>query len=510
MIQNTMNDSLRDFIQTGSGDAFERIVRAHGDAVYSQCRRQLGDPAEAEEVTQQVFITLAEKARRIPANAILSGWLFNTARYCCANHRRGMARRREAERKAAVMRSRIEQDSAAAYTVGFELEPLLDDAIARLGRTDRDAVLLRFFEGRSTREVGTALGVSEDAAKQRISRAVEKLRSYFNRRGVSAESAMVVSALGHAVKPAGPNVATTVVKAAVARSAAASLTKSSGWPASWTKLAGAAVAAGAIAAIVAMQIRGASAQTPLPQEPPAPVVAPKTVAAAQLPQDSPVKALEKLCRGIEADDKAMIDQCLCDDGQDPAAAALGRGMVEGLGPAGRLEKDWMDKFNVTMEVPDLSFDDASTRVGMIRGMLAIGDQLQIKIDGDIAQVRIPLPPQAFSGVGIDRNYALGKWSGGMLVLRRVNGNWKLNTDRTFNFVITIYRLEGNNTDNVEVERQVQQGVNDALESVAVQIEAGDIKTAPQAAAAVRSRVLKGFKQAGVNGASIMVLPVIGG
>ena len=83
-----MNQPLQEFVQTGSPKAFGSIVRLHTDAVYSQCLRQLKDPALAEEVTQQVFITLARKAPKISRNAVLAGWLFNTTCNHCADIRR--------------------------------------------------------------------------------------------------------------------------------------------------------------------------------------------------------------------------------------------------------------------------------------------------------------------------------------------------------------------------------------------------------------------------------------
>ena len=82
-------------------------------------------------------------------------------------------------------------------------QPLLNDALARLSGADRDAILLRYFHRQSLREVGMRMGVSEEAAKQRVFRAVEKLRSWFAGRGLVAESAMVGEWLGAAVNSTG-------------------------------------------------------------------------------------------------------------------------------------------------------------------------------------------------------------------------------------------------------------------------------------------------------------------
>ena len=520
MIQQTMNDPLREYVHTGSSEAFRLMVEAYGDAVYSQCRRQLRDSAAAEEVTQLVFITLAQRAGKVTASAALSGWLFNTTRYCCNNYQRGVSRRRLAEQKAARMRTQANTDSGVDQVFQSEVEPILDDAIARLGARDRDAVLLRFFEGRSVREVGMALGVSEDAAKQRISRAVEKLRAFFVSRGVTADSGAVLSVLSEAVRPAQPGVVMTAAKVAMARLAAGAagtggtFAKSSRLTGTWAKVAAGLVMTGAVAAVIISEGHGASAQTPVtPQVAPvvaaaAPVVTAPAKAVAL--QDTPLHTLQTICQGIETDNKSMIDACLCDDGNDPALAGLGKVFVDGAGSLYRIQKDCNEILNAPLQISDLSFSDVATTIGGIRGMLAVPDQLQVKIDGDIAQIRISLPPQVFAGVGPDRNIAMGRWSGAMIVMQRVGGDWKLNTDRTFNFLIGISRLEGNRTDNVEVERQVQQGISDSMESVAGQIEAGSITTPSAAGNAVRTRVLRAFREAGVNGSTITVLPVIGG
>lgn len=80
-----MNDLLHQYVQSGSPEVFRRIVEMHVDAVYSQCLRQLRDPALAEETTQMVFISLSSKARSIPKSAVLGGWLFRATRFCCLN-----------------------------------------------------------------------------------------------------------------------------------------------------------------------------------------------------------------------------------------------------------------------------------------------------------------------------------------------------------------------------------------------------------------------------------------
>ena len=80
-------------------------------------------------------------------------------------------------------------------TAWRELSPLLDEAMARLGPTDRDALVLRYFENKSLREVGDALGLQERAAQKRVLRGLEKLRAFFARRGVALTTAIIAGAV---------------------------------------------------------------------------------------------------------------------------------------------------------------------------------------------------------------------------------------------------------------------------------------------------------------------------
>jgi RNA polymerase sigma factor (sigma-70 family) len=514
MIDGSMIDSLREYVRFGSSEAFRAVVDAHVDAVYSQCLRQLRDRAAAEDVTQQVFITLAQKAARIPAKSVLEGWLFTATRFCCANYQRAARRRRSAERKAALMRNEaIEPLRASDFR--SQAEPILDDAIAQLAESDRDAVLLRYFQGRSIREVGNTLGVSEDAAKQRISRAVEKLRTYFARQGLTAAEASVVALLGEMIKPAGPGVAHAAYQAAIGKLAVAGAVARTSW--SWWKIAAGFTAAGAITAAVAVashDIADQSSEAVSPKTAVTPILADVSPAQSDgattqpMSQATPVEALRKLCAGIKADDKAMMRECLCGDGKDAAAATLGREFVEEAACAYRIETAWKNKFGVEMRVPNLGFDDFPNGdyATLYRGTLDAPGGPGVTIDGDAARMRVPLPPEAFSGTSGPNHH----WSGAMLVFSRVDGNWKLNTDRTFNFVIDLDRNPGNEKNEVDVESRIMAGVNATLDNVAARIESGSLTSPGRAASAVETQMQKVFRNAGVRGNGINAMPVIGG
>jgi RNA polymerase sigma factor (sigma-70 family) len=211
---------LQQYAQRGDQQAFARVVAEHVDMVYSACLRQVGDRHLAEEVTQAVFVILARKAALLPEHMVLGAWLHKTARYAALNALKMERRRKIHERRAAEMA--MELRSSGPGWVG--LEPVLDEGIARLGENDRAAIMMRFFEKRSMAEVGTVLGVSEDAAGMRISRALEKLRSFFARRGVAVTGAVIGTLMirnGVQAAPAGLHSA-IAAEAAVAGSASVS------------------------------------------------------------------------------------------------------------------------------------------------------------------------------------------------------------------------------------------------------------------------------------------------
>src|SRR6266850_6300785 len=172
---------LRQYAEDHSDEAFAGLVTRHINLVYSVAVRCVGDPHQAEEVAQAVFILLAKKAPQLRHDKALSSWLFQTTRLTASNFIRGETRRHRREPEA-HMQSVL---NASGTDVWPRIAPLLDDAVAGLNEKDRQAIVLRFYEGRNLREVGSALGASEDAAEKRVSRAVEKLRTFFAKRGVA-------------------------------------------------------------------------------------------------------------------------------------------------------------------------------------------------------------------------------------------------------------------------------------------------------------------------------------
>ena len=211
---------LRQFAASRSDTAFAELVARHVNLVYSVARRQVGDPHHAEEITQAVFIILARKAGEIRNARAVSSWLFQTTRLTAQNFRRQEARRHQREQEA-HMQSTLNEAGNDAWP---QIAPLLDDAVAALREQDRRAIMLRFYEGRELREVGLALGASEAAAEKRVSRALDKLRKIFTKRGATFSVAAIASAVAaNSVQAAPVGLAKTATAVALAKGAAASI-----------------------------------------------------------------------------------------------------------------------------------------------------------------------------------------------------------------------------------------------------------------------------------------------
>ena len=205
------------FARSGSEEAFATLVTRHVNLVYSVALRHVRDPHLAEEVTQTAFLILARKAGSLGPGTVVSAWLCRTTRYVSARALT-MQRRRQARDLEAFMQSphSVPPPSDAAADDWKQIEPQLDAAMSRLSEADHNAVVLRFLEGRSFREVSAALGVSEAAAKMRVNRALGKLRTLLARRGVALPAAAIgVAVSAHSVHaaPAGLAAATTLTVA---------------------------------------------------------------------------------------------------------------------------------------------------------------------------------------------------------------------------------------------------------------------------------------------------------
>ena len=249
---------LSEFVRDRSETAFTELVRRYAGLVHSTAFRFCGNPHHAEEITQSVFVILARKAETLSPRVVVSGWLYQTARLTAANFVKGEMRRCRREQEAVMQSDLLETDS----TAWGKIAPLLDDAMGVLGETERNAVLLRYFENRTSSEIGAALRMNEETARKRVNRALEKLRHFFAERGVMVSSAALSSAISaNSVQPISAFMVKSISAVALAKGAAAStstltLIKGALKIMAWTK------AKTAIAA-VALAVLGAGTTAPI-------------------------------------------------------------------------------------------------------------------------------------------------------------------------------------------------------------------------------------------------------
>ncbi len=209
-----MSDSdlqlLARFTERRNEDAFAELVHRHLGLVYSAALRQVRSPQLAEEVAQSAFTDLARSAPHLAPDTILTAWLYQVTRRTAIDVVRREARRQLREQIATEMNA-----LHAPASDWMHIEPLLDEAMQALDDTDRTAVLLRYFENKSLREVGQMLGTSEDAAQKQVSRAVERLREFLAQRGVtSTASALSLLLSANAIQAAPIGLATAISTAA--------------------------------------------------------------------------------------------------------------------------------------------------------------------------------------------------------------------------------------------------------------------------------------------------------
>ena len=285
---------LQAYASRRAEDAFTALTTRYIDLVYSAAARQTGDAQTAEDVTQAVFLTLARKVGSISRDTILSGWLLCTTRFAAANARRLEQRRQHYEQQA--MQSYVgPSESEAAWR---RIAPLLDEALDRLGEKDRAAVVLRFFEQKSLKQVAEKLGASEDGAQKRISRAIEKLRLFFARHGKGVSAAALTGTLAaNSVQAAPATLAGSVCaivgsQGVLTGSAVASLANATRGALARARLRILAVRAGSVAvllglAVIAIVLANQSSTD-------------RSVSAAAAPAALPVTAQPTSRRGLPA------------------------------------------------------------------------------------------------------------------------------------------------------------------------------------------------------------------
>src|ERR1017187_3174377 len=210
---------LRRYCVEHSEAAFTEWVRRHVDLIYSAALRLMnGDAHRSSDLTQQVFIEFARQARRLIGHPAPAGWLYTTTRLVALRTIRTDQRRRAHEHEATTMNELLRVPTPEPDWV--LLRPVLEDAMHELGEKDRHAVLLRFFQNKSLKEVGMVLGLGENAARMRVERALEKLRAKLVRRGITTTATVLSTAISvNAVQVAPAGLAATLSGASLASAA---------------------------------------------------------------------------------------------------------------------------------------------------------------------------------------------------------------------------------------------------------------------------------------------------
>jgi RNA polymerase sigma factor (sigma-70 family) len=279
-LTETDDDLFRRFVTAADRDALAELIRRFLPMVYAAAQRQVRDAHLAEDVAQDVFITFTRRVRQIRHAAAIGAWLLQTTRYTAANAIKSESRRRRREQSVGRRRPEEiamidpdEETGAHWQAIG----PVLDDAMSHLSWSDRTALILRYFRGLSLREVGDATGTSEEGARKRVGRAVERLRKRLTAAGATTGAVGTVNLPAllstHAIETAPANVVSQVIAGATGaagKAAAGSILYGVWAMTATTKLmiAGAAVLAVVLAGgFVAARMMGPdTAQNLLPPE----------------------------------------------------------------------------------------------------------------------------------------------------------------------------------------------------------------------------------------------------
>ncbi|HEY3931258.1 MAG TPA: TIGR03435 family protein [Verrucomicrobiae bacterium] len=241
-------DLVREFARDNSETAFTELVRRHLNLVYSVARRCTGNDGDAHDVAQAVFIILARKAAGLREKTLLTGWLYETTRFTASRLLRTNARRHAREQEAFMQSTLNEADTAGVWE---KLSPHLETAMGKLNAADRALLVLRFYENKSGPEAAALLGINENTLHKRVTRAIEKLRKFFMKRGVTLSGTAIAGAVSANSVQAAPLVlaksvtAVAIVKGSIATASTLTLVKGAlnlmAWAKAKTTIIGASV-----------------------------------------------------------------------------------------------------------------------------------------------------------------------------------------------------------------------------------------------------------------------------
>ena len=500
---------LQQFVRDGSQSAFGRIVARYVNLVYSAARRQVRSEALAEDVTQAVFLILSRKAAVLRENVILSAWLLRTTRYAANNAVRSERRRQKHEQEASRMRP-IVTNPNDQQPQWEHVAPMLDEAMDAMRQTDREALVLRFFNRQTVREVGEQLGISEDAAKQRISRAVDRLGDLLKRRGVAIGSAaLAVHVEAGAVITAPAHVAASVASASAAASSIAT-----GAMAAMNLLRLKAIAAAVLLCVGVATIAAVATTTKTvkPTPTPRPQAMAQTpvilVAATQATQpavadqsvdDDPLSTLGALSAALHNADVDAARRCLV-LGEDDTSRICDV-MLAFQCARNRLEAS-LDRAKIARF--DINYGSApiATAIDLVAMQLSSDDVRLVDVDTAVLPFHVP-------------KLIIGdeSWENGELRFTRIDGKWKLNvrdgmvTHASANVSDANRRITTiRDPEATKLLVKLYVNVNRIYAQLAADVDAGRIKDAATGQRVLNQRIGAAHNQFHLTGFSIDVLP----
>jgi RNA polymerase sigma factor (sigma-70 family) len=187
MPDDSDSELLQRYITGRDEGAFKEIVQRHLPFVYATALRRCGgDTHRAQEITQAVFTDLARRASKLSQHTALAGWLHTSTRFAASALCRAEHRRRSRE---TLFSMNVNESTAEPAPDCDRLRAVIDPALDELDAHEREVILLRFFEKKSFGAIGDFFNLSEDAARKRTERALEKLRTRLSGRGITSTSA---------------------------------------------------------------------------------------------------------------------------------------------------------------------------------------------------------------------------------------------------------------------------------------------------------------------------------
>ncbi len=486
-----------------TGEAFRAVVEGHVDWVYSAARRMVGgDGARAEDVTQAVFLLLWQRPEKVRGS--LSAWLYRVVRYCAANALRGEGRRAKHERRAAVMRSELALDEEAAWA---GIEPVVEEMVGRLNEREREVVLLRFYQGKSYGEMGAALGISEEAARKRVSGAVEKMRGMMRARGVAAPSgAGLAGVLGARMTSAAPAVMKAKIfaggagvsgsvmglaegarhmmwmmklKTGLAMAVAAVVLGGSGWMV-WERMA----VAGPVAVVPATAAGGATA-------------APGAATAPDL--SSPEKAMQAFCEALKSGDRGATYRTLIADPKRKATVM--DEMVDLNLTMNRVLIAAQKKFGPQVTATQFGFMGIDAVGGMISDA-STPDGTNTKVNGDTAELSTTVPAESLDVMPRGAREIVQIWSGAPLRLKKLGAEWRFDIDGSMKVI-----FRGGAAVSPQEEIAMFEELAKALDGMPEQIRTGDLGSIVEVRRAARSEMQRVSAEHAMPGSQMMLVPV---